>query len=380
MSTDLLVVGAGIVGLGCAVEAVARGLTVTVVEQEDRPLGASVRNFGHGCVTAQAGPAAAYATASRDRWLRLARAARFWAGETGTVVVARAEDELAVLESLAAERGDDTVALLTAAETGRHAGTAGALGGARLPLDIRVDPRAAAPALARWLSTQPGVTIQWSTTVLAVGPGGVRTNRGDLEAGEVVVCTGHDVDRLLPRLAAEAGVRRCSLHMLRVRAPEGRFEHPATAPAVLTGTSMLRYPALASQPATARLRERLAAERPDLIDHGVNLMFTPHPSGDLLIGDTHAYAASVDPFAAESVDDLILGETARLLGVPQLRVRERWRGVYASAPGDFLVRQPQPGVTVVAVTAGIGMTTGLGLTAHVIGELCAGRAPAAHPH
>ncbi|MFC4005358.1 TIGR03364 family FAD-dependent oxidoreductase [Prauserella oleivorans] len=375
MSADLVVVGGGIVGLGHAVEAVARGLTVTVVEREDRPLGASVRNFGHGCVTAQEGVAYRHALAARDRWLTLARRAGFWAAETGTVVVARAEDELEVLESFAAERDGAGVTMLTAAEADRRAGTAGALGGAYLERDIRVDPRAAVPAIARWLAEQPGVTFGWSTSVLGVEPGGVRTNRGDIEAREVVVCIGHDLDRLFPGLAADAGVRRCALHMLRVAAPAYRTRAATEAPAVLTGLSMLRYAGLVRQPPSARLRARLAAERPELLELGVNHMFTQHPSGDLLIGDTHAYGASVDPFAAEDVDELILDETARLLGTPSLRVRERWRGVYASAPGEFLVRQVQPGCTVVAVTAGIGMTTGLGLAAHVVDQLVTDRVP-----
>lgn len=53
--SDLVVVGAGIVGLAHAVEAVRRGLRVTVIERDRRPVGASVRNFGHCCVTAQRG-------------------------------------------------------------------------------------------------------------------------------------------------------------------------------------------------------------------------------------------------------------------------------------------------------------------------------------
>jgi hypothetical protein len=55
----------------------------------------------------------------------------------------------------------------------------------------------------------------------------------------------------------------------------------------------------------------------------------------------------------------------------QLRVRERWQGVYASAPEDFLVASPADGVRVVSVTTGIGMTTGLALGESVIESLYA---------
>ena len=86
--SDVLVVGAGIVGLAHAYDAVRRGLSVTVVDREDRVVGASVRNFGHGCLTAQSGLAAELAAVSRDRWLELATLAGFWAARTGTVVAA----------------------------------------------------------------------------------------------------------------------------------------------------------------------------------------------------------------------------------------------------------------------------------------------------
>ena len=90
--------------------------------------------------------------------------------------------------------------------------------------------------------------------------------------------------------------------------------------------------------------------------------------GTLLIGDTHDYAATVEPFAAESTDRLLLTETARLLGVEHLDVIERWAGVYASAPDEFLVRDLDDRTTLVVVTSGIGMTTGLGLAARTLAD------------
>ena len=52
-SFDVLVVGAGIVGLAHAYEAAKRGLTVCVVDRDAACVSASIRNFGFVTVTGQ---------------------------------------------------------------------------------------------------------------------------------------------------------------------------------------------------------------------------------------------------------------------------------------------------------------------------------------
>lgn len=364
---DVAIAGAGIVGLAHAYEVVRRGLTAVIVERDERPQGASVRNFGHGFVTAQAGEALDAALEARSRWAELAREAGFWLGRTGSVLVARAEDELEVMREFAGRFGPE-VAVLTRGEVLQRVPVAanGVRGGLWAPLDCRVDPREAVPAIARWLADAGGVAFAWGTTCLGAEPGRLRTSRGDLVAERIVLAAGHDLDRLLPGVADEAGLERCALQMLRVAAPNGH----AIEPAVLTGLALLRYSGFASCPTLPTLRERLGRDRPDLLAADVNLMLTQRPDGDLVIGDTHLYARTPGPFQDERLDDLLLAETAALLGAGRLLVRERWRGVYAHAPGrDFLVATPAPGVRAVAVTSGIGMTTALGLAPRVMDDL-----------
>ncbi|GAA0247981.1 TIGR03364 family FAD-dependent oxidoreductase [Actinomadura nitritigenes] len=362
---DLLVVGAGVVGLAHAVEAHLRGLTVAVVDRDAFAAGASVRNFGHVCVTAQDGDALRYALAGRERWLWLAAKAGFDVVEAGTLVVARRPEEMAVLEEFAAVRGGEQVRLLDAAGVARRLPGAEALGGAHLPLDLRLDSPTAIPALAGWLAGQ-GVPIARRTSVLAVEPGLVRTSRGDVRAARTVLAVGHDLDRLLPDVADAAGMTRCLLRMLEVAPPGG----VRVAPGVLTGLSLLRYGGFTARPAAAALREAVAAEAPELLDAGVNLMFTQRPDGAIVLGDTHHYSATHAPFDDEDTAALLLREGARLLGAPSLRVLRRWRGQYASsALTDVLDAEVASGVRAVSVTSGIGMTIAHGLAPTVLDSL-----------
>ena len=364
-TVDLAIVGAGIVGLAHAVHAVRRGLSVAVVERDERAVGASVRNFGHACLTVQAGEALRYGLTARPVWLELAAAAGFWAAECGTVAVARAQDELAVLTELADAR-DGAVQLLSPAEVSRRVGELpGVLGGAFLAQDLRVDPRSAAPAIAAWLATQ-GVTFHWATAAHTVEPGVIRTSRGELHSTWTVLAVGHNVDRHFPELARQAGVRRCSLHMLRVAAPGGRRIDPA----IFSGSSFLRYAGFRACPSLPQLRQRLTTADPELLAAEVNLMLTQLPDGDLVIGDTHTYALTHDPFQEEAFDTLLLDRTAALLGNGPLTVHQRWRGVYASSTDrEFLIAAPEPSIRVVSVVTGIGMTTSLGLAPTVLDGL-----------
>lgn len=366
---DLVVVGAGIVGLAHAFHARERGLSVAVVEQNDRVVGASVRNFGHACLTAQSGTALDYARAGREHWLRLAAAAGFRGAPTGTWCAARAEDELAVLAEFAADRGPDEARLLDRAAFTERVPVAGALGGMFLPGDLQVDPRAAAPAIARWLERERGVEFHWRTACLGAEPGVVRTSRGELRAGAVVVAVNHDVDRLYPDLAAD--LRRCRLHMLRARVTLPR---PLPGP-LFTGWSLVRYAGFAALPGAAALRARLHREHPAEAAADLHLMVTPQADGTLLVGDTHAREVSESPFQSEDGFRMLLHHTRALFGAGEPEVLERWQGVYSSAPDrEFLIAEPAGGVHVVTVTTGIGMTTGLGLAAATLDRIAPVRA------
>lgn len=392
---DLVVVGAGIVGLGAAYAAVRRGLTVCVIEQGTRPTGSSIRNFGHLCIGAQAGEARVLAEAGRETWLRLSRDADFWLRESGTLIAARHTDELALIEAAAGGGAEERVA--SAVIDGLAAGSDDAgttshiesertlgnielfdanefaeiapvsrkklVGGARILGDLQTDPRTAAERIIALLESL-GVAFMRRTAVTSVSSGAVSTSRGAVPAGQVILAVNHDIDRLLPDVAAGASIERCVLDMMRVQLS---LRAPLDAP-LLTGWSLLRYGRFDTLAEVGPVRERLHAERPDLAAIDLNQMYTQLPDGSMIVGDTHHRDSAPLPFQAEDAQQALIDEALELFGVPSLRVIERWQGMYATGSGQFLDREVLPGVRAIAATTGIGMTCGFGLAERAVGR------------
>ena len=359
--TDVLIIGAGIVGLAHAVEAARAGLSVRIIERDHFAVGASIRNFGHCCVTGQHGEFLRIAERSREGWLAAAADVGFWAPEAGAFALARTEAEHAVLEQFAEQRGPDSAEMLTPEQVRERFGSAVDLdqklrAGAFLPQDLRVDPRVTVASIAAWLERLPNLDLLWNTTVSSVGDGAVSTPRGDFTADRVVVCVGHDLGRLFPELAEEHEIKSCALQMALAGGPRGY----AVNAAVITGTSLARYDGFVNTPGNAALVEELRRDSPELVDMVANVMFTRRPDGTLILGDSHVYGNTLDPFLDEWITERLVAEISQVLGRP-LTVTQRWQGIYATSSKTPLLISDRGKTTVVCVATGVGMTLAFGL-------------------
>ncbi|MDH5147818.1 FAD-dependent oxidoreductase, partial [Brevibacterium casei] len=244
-----------------------------------------------------------------------------------------------------------------------------------LTADLRVDPRTAAPRLAQSLAAASAIELRTGVRVGRVADGTVETSAGTFTADHVIVCTGHHLPALFPELAAEAELVECALSMTLAATPE----HVRTDAAILSRTSLLRYDAFATMPAAEAVRDEVARSAPELLAVGANVMFGPRPDGTIIIGDSHEYGRSVDPFIPESTTDVLLAEAACVLDQPTgFSIRQRWQGVYASSPTrPLLVETVDERTTVATVATGIGMTIAFGLAERTLTALRPSLRPAA---
>ena len=368
---DLLVVGAGILGLAHAWAGARRGLKVKVCERTATPLGASVRNFGQALVSGQApGPMLDLARQARGLWAELAQAAGLSLYQQGSLLFARTEAEAALLQAFVAGRGPQQgyrTALLGKAALaelydGRFAHHRAALHGLD---DQQLYSREALPQIVAYLARELGVEFHFSTLVRDVEPGTALTTAGRFTAREIVVCSGHDYQTLLAGPIARLQPQVCRLQMLRARLQQPLdLRH-----ALLTGLSCVHYGAYADLPEAEAIRAQIQREQPQLDELGIHLLISPTPHGDVIIGDSHAYGSDASPFNAEAVDAILLELAEHTLG-GQLQVLERWQGVYgARGPGPYSVLPVADGVTAVLMHTGLGMSVGLALGERTVAGL-----------
>lgn len=229
-TTDVAIVGGGIAGVACAEALVREGASVVLLERAQLASGASGRNAGF----VLGGVAESYVAATRRYGAERAR--RIF----GVTFTARALLRSAIAGGQIAcddrWEGSDQLAG-DAAEWDELCASAAQLAaqGVAVTLDP-VDRRATFPddgcfdpvRFVRGLAAAAaarGARIHTRTTVTAVGPGLVRTDRGRVVAGSVVLCTGG-----YPAPFATARIRPVRGQMLATAPlPAGRFPRPTYA-------------------------------------------------------------------------------------------------------------------------------------------------------
>jgi FAD dependent oxidoreductase TIGR03364 len=351
----MVIVGAGIIGTMHAVLARRAGWEVAHLDRDLEPRSASVRNFGLVWVSGRAeGEELQLALRARALWEELAAAAPgVGFRPDGSLTVAQLPEEVAVLEQVMARAdADERGFRLLAPDEARSVNPA--LGGQFLAslhctTDAVVEPGQALPSLRAALAQAPGYAFHGGRTVTTIATGSVTDQTGAHHTGDVVVvCPGAERQGPVAELVTDAPVRPVRLQMMQT-VPLGR----RLSTSVADGDSLRYYPAF-RVPALADL----PAQDPVAAEHHMQLLISQRASGELTVGDTHAYDEPFDFAAAEEPYAHLQARAASLLGRSLPPIARRWTGVYSQALDESIChrREVATGVWLVTGPGGRGMT------------------------
>lgn len=365
---DLVVVGAGIVGLAHAYEASQRGLKVAVIEKNARCVGASIRNFGFITVSGQSQKDTwRRAKYSRDVWKSICESANIPVIHRGSWVVCQRPEAVHVAEAfLKTEMGVDCRIFRPSdfskmSEYGfqntHFLNLDTAHGLFYSPHEFRVESRDAIPILTNWLNLEKNVDFIWECEVLSYEGTQIRTNINSIHAKKIVICPGADINGIAKQYIGHHAIELCTLQMLRVKL-DSNFRLPGS---VMTDNSLARYLGWSELPEANDLKKRIENEMPHYLKEGIHLIAVQSLDGSLVIGDSHRYGNAESVFSDEIIDEMIIGLLHKTLKYSDLRVVERWSGVYPSARQDALIEKVSDNLRVAIVTSGTGASTAFGL-------------------
>ncbi len=374
MSThyDYAIVGAGIIGLAHAYHLGKRGHRVIVFERTPQAQGASIRNFGMIWPIGQpAGDTLQIALRSRNIWKELLEESGIWHEKTGSLHLAYHLDEWQILQEFVATAPENgyTASLETPQEIADRSSAIvqqGLLGGMWSPTEICVDPRKVIAELPTYLEKRYGVVFRYGYPVTGYNHPKVYAGGGEYYAEHLLLCAGDDVRTLYPEILQAEKMVPCKLQMMRSQ-PYG--DSWRIGPMLAAGLTLRHYRSFEHCPSLPALKARIAQENPEYDQYGIHVMTSQNGNGEVVIGDSHEYGADITPFDKPEIDDMILGYLKTFLNAPDLRIGQRWHGIYAKHPTHtYRILSPDKGVTAVTAVGGSGMTLSFGVAEKTVTE------------
>ncbi len=376
---DLVVVGAGILGVAHAFHAARKGKKVLVLERHSRPQGASIRNFGQAVASGQAIPVWRNHGIRALHWYQEIQAKHdLSVRNLGSIYIASDPQEEQLLEEMHRINQDMgyTSELWTRTQLlerypALRAGYCRM--GLYYPQEISLNPRQAIHRLIEFCEQSMGVDFVFNRPIHAMEPHGEEVVLWDAwggryQAGRAVLCNGHEFRTLFARHFAESKLEVSVLQMLRTK-PILKDQWPGN---ILTGLSIRRYEAFHSCPSfknltSTRYQASLQAE-------GIHLLLKQEPDGSIIIGDSHHYATAAHPEAlgfdySEHIQQLLLNEAMRVMNLHYIPIQETWLGYYSTHPSGIFEQDIEDRIFIRTGIGGKGMSTALGYAEQQVDQI-----------
>ena len=369
---DLIIVGGGVLGTFHAYHAQKKGLKVAIIEQNNKPQGATVRNFGQVVPSGMNTKWQAYGRESLKIYKEIQSTFDISVRQEGSVYIASNDDEVQLLEELVDinKSNEYTSRMLTKEEclinySGLKKSYVKA--GLFFPEEIMVEPRIMINKLHEFMKTL-GLHLFMSTKVIGCETVNnivhlTTSSNETYKALKVIICNGSDFKTLYPSLFNESDLIVSKLQMMQTK-PQQNFRLKSS---ILTGLSIRRYEAFEECKSYKNIKEK---ENPNSFEKkwGVHILFKQALDGSVIIGDSHEYATA---FAMDDlgfnlnmdIDKFIINEAKKIIDLPNYEIENRWYGMYSQCKTkDIYEHTIDQNIHIVTGIGGKGMTGSAGFS------------------
>ncbi len=374
---DVIIVGAGALGVFHAYYCLKAGKTVLLLEKDQKAQEATVRNFG------QVVPSGHAPESEWHHYGRVATALYKEIQETfdigirnnGSCYIAATESELAVLEEMQQKfkAADYSCDLWTAEQVLQRYPSVQksyAKGALFFSQEVSAEPETLIHKVLEYLSIKfkDRFSARHNTAVIDVasvqkGCSVTTAMRETYTAAQCIVCSGRDFKFLFPTIFAHSGLVVSKLNMM-ATVPQPGIALPGN---ILTGLTIRRYESFTTCDAYRQLDPAEVPE--DCRDYGIHILFKQRIDGSIIIGDSHEYAGitsqdELGQFYNEmAISDVILREAKKIVQLGDCRIAQNWTGFYCQHKDEIFVQEIAPQIHIVTGIGGKGMTTSAGFAA-----------------
>ncbi|WP_185731533.1 TIGR03364 family FAD-dependent oxidoreductase [Larkinella rosea] len=370
-SFDFIIIGSGALGTFHALHAARAGKRVLILEKDNRPVGATVRNFGQVVPSGLSGRWYHYGRRSLELYREIQQEYDITVRQNGSVYIASDADEWQLANELYDQRRADDYPceLWSKAQTLAKYPVLQpdyVQGALVFPEEVSVEPALMIHRLITYVTTKfPNVTYRNNTAVIGCestssGATVWLANGERFQAHKVLICNGSEFRLLYPELFAQSGLVVSKLQMMQT-IPLPEVALPGN---ILTGLTIRRYESFADCPSFANLQtpEHLA----ELKKWGIHILFKQAPDGSIILGDSHEYAtaAQTDDLGFdinEYINQLMIQEASRIVTFPVYRIQRTWAGFYAQTPQEIFEADLE-NIHIITGIGGKGMTSSAGFS------------------
>jgi FAD dependent oxidoreductase TIGR03364 len=377
---DLIVVGGGVLGTFHAYHAAKKGVSVAILEKDNKPQGATVRNFGQVVPSGMNQKWQNYGRESLAIYKSIQEQFDVSIRQNGTVYIASNEEEIQLIEELHQINKNNSYAsqLLTKEQClDKYAGLRSdyCKAGLFFPEEVTVEPRVMILRLHEFMKKQLNVKIHYNTNVIATNNfnGGVSvltSNSEELLASKVIICNGSDFKTLYPSIYNESDLIVSKLQMMQTK-PQKNYQLDGS---ILTGLTIRRYEAFEECASWNAIK---AKEDPNSFEkkYGVHILFKQATDGSVILGDSHEYATAknIDDLGFdlnEDIDNFMIQEAKKIIDLPTYEIQHRWAGFYSQCKTkDLFEHSVGENIHIVTGIGGKGMTGSAGFSKESINKL-----------